>query len=195
MIKKHNAIIIGVARNADKPERGRKLSGDNIFCYQMDVSDKFAWQNFKTYLCKNDIKPDVIINNAGCISAYCASKSVIRSFSEALAVEQKRVYVGYVMPGCCKTQLFSESITCSRDKKLFGKTASTPQKFAKKIVRRLERKKRRSVIGFDAKAMDVAYRLFPTLSLKIIAKNNKNGKIGELFRYLRRIDKKVRVIG
>ena len=68
LIELYDCKIIGIARNEKKllaaiDTLGNKKSN---FSYEIfDVSVKENWQNFASKLVKNDIKPDVLINNAG----------------------------------------------------------------------------------------------------------------------------------
>ncbi len=68
LINKFDCKIIGVARNKEKMEKmipalGEKQS--NFSYYLFDVSVKENWQKFKDDLCKDGVKIDVLINNAG----------------------------------------------------------------------------------------------------------------------------------
>ena len=68
LIEKFDCKIIGIARNEQKILSAIETLGDKKanFSYQLfDVSKKENWQNFYNYLVKNDIKIDVLINNAG----------------------------------------------------------------------------------------------------------------------------------
>ena len=66
LIKKYNCKILGIARNQQKLINVQNELGESNFSYYvMDVSKKENWLNLKEYLISNDIKPDVLINNAG----------------------------------------------------------------------------------------------------------------------------------
>lgn len=105
-------------------------------------------------------------------STYNASKFAVRGFTEALKMELagSSIAVSCVHPGGVKTDIARNSrirdsaISVSREKLIaeFDKRAiTTPQKAAAKIVRGIEKNKRRIVIGIDAKIADWIIRLFP----------------------------------
>ena len=68
LIEKYNCKIIGIARNEKKLLNSLDTLGQNKdkFSYQIfDVSKRENWLNFAKYLIENNIKIDVLINNAG----------------------------------------------------------------------------------------------------------------------------------
>ncbi len=93
-------------------------------------------------------------------AAYSASKSALKGFTEALGLEYSgRVYIGIVYPGTTNTDLFRADEQ-TKDS-ILQKVAMNPKKMAKKIARRIYRKRRRSVVGFDAHGMNFAAKLMP----------------------------------
>ncbi len=68
LIEKYDCKIIGIARNEEKLLKNLETLGDkkSNFTYKLfDVSIKENWQKFYEYLIKENIKIDVLINNAG----------------------------------------------------------------------------------------------------------------------------------
>ena len=68
LIEKYNCSIIGIARNEQKMLTAIESLGDKKanFIYKLfDVSVKENWQDFYEYLIKNNVKIDVLFNNAG----------------------------------------------------------------------------------------------------------------------------------
>lgn len=66
LIQKYNCKILGIARNETKLIAAKNALGeDNFSYYIMDVSKRENWLKFKDYLIENNIKPDVLLNNAG----------------------------------------------------------------------------------------------------------------------------------
>lgn len=68
LIEKYGCKIIGIARNEKKILAAKESLGVNKdkFSYRLfDVSERKNWLNFKDELLKNEIKIDVLINNAG----------------------------------------------------------------------------------------------------------------------------------
>jgi len=99
---------------------------------------------------------------------YSASKSAIKGFTEALAIEMKgKMFVGVIFPGFTKTELFRNQDNMS---KFMYNISSDADKVAKKIIRALRKKKMRTVIGFDAHLMNIFYRIMPKTTMKILAK-------------------------
>ncbi len=68
LIEKYNCKIIGIARNQQKIHNSIETLGDkkeNFSYCLFDVSKKENWQDFYQYLQINNIKIDILINNAG----------------------------------------------------------------------------------------------------------------------------------
>lgn len=95
------------------------------------------------------------------ISYYTASKSALKNFTEALASEYKKeIYIGLVCPGFTRTNIFRNQDK-DVEKSIVYKFSMSAEKMAKKIVRSIIRKKKRVVIGTDAKIMNFLYKLYP----------------------------------
>ena len=73
LIKERNCKVIGVARSEKKMINFVEELGDysKNFSYRLfDVSSYDNWQAFHDWLVENDIKPDVLINNAGVLPRF-----------------------------------------------------------------------------------------------------------------------------
>ncbi len=73
LIKEHGCTVLGVARSQQKMEALVAELGEyaNKFSYQLfDVSDRANWDNYLNYLNENNIKPDILINNAGILPKF-----------------------------------------------------------------------------------------------------------------------------
>ncbi len=73
LIKDHGCKVIGIARNEVrllqfKEELGNK--GDNFTYYTFDVSQEEKWQELADTLTKENIQPDILINNAGILPKF-----------------------------------------------------------------------------------------------------------------------------
>lgn len=111
-------------------------------------------------------------------SSYCATKSAVRALSESLYAElkPKGIHVMSLHPGAIKTNIFAAAVASAENpeqsKKMFdavAKVAMAPEKAARKIVKATEKKRQRLVICVDAKAIEIAKRLMPSLLHKILA--------------------------
>lgn len=101
-------------------------------------------------------------------SGYCLSKSAVKSFTEVLQTEVK-YYVGLMMPGFCKTDIMRSIDISKKDKNLIDKISITSDKCAKIILKAINKKRPRKIIGLDAKFMNFLYKLAPKKAGKIIA--------------------------
>lgn len=73
LIKEHGCTVIGIARSEEKMKKVVEELGDYAekFSYQLfDVAVEQNWLDFVTYLNENNIKPDVLINNAGILPKF-----------------------------------------------------------------------------------------------------------------------------
>ncbi len=102
-------------------------------------------------------------------AAYAASKSAMKGYTEALQLEERgKKYVGIFYPGTTATDLFRSDENVK--KSAMTKIACSPQKMANKIARKLYRRKKRAVLGWDAKLMNVAAKLLPVKGPALICK-------------------------
>ncbi len=99
-------------------------------------------------------------------SAYSASKSAMKGFSECLIMEERNRYVGIIYPGTTKTELFRNDENTQNS--ALDSVAMKPQKMAKKILKKIARRKKRAVVGWDAKAMNLVAKVAPVLGLRLI---------------------------
>lgn len=73
LIKDHGCKVIGIARNEKrllrfKEELGNK--GGNFTYYTFDVSQEEKWQELADTLIRDNIQPDILINNAGILPKF-----------------------------------------------------------------------------------------------------------------------------
>ena len=104
--------------------------------------------------------------------AYATSKFGVRGFSEALRHELEKTSVGVtaVHPGGIRTAIARnahrvaniDDAKAARDVRYFDKMAKTsPEQAAAVIVAGIEQRKKRILIGPDAKILDILQRLLP----------------------------------
>ena len=110
-------------------------------------------------------------------SAYNAAKFAVRGYTEALRheLEGSNVHVCCVHPGGIKTNIAlnsrSADDTSEREERNanFEKMArTTPESAAGQIIAAIEKKKKRLLIGSDAKFVSLVSRLFPVSYLRFL---------------------------
>lgn len=104
----------------------------------------------------------------GGVSLYTATKSAVKAFSESLSCENKKVFVSTVMPGFTKTDVMRSQNTTEKEMGIIDKISASPQKVAKKIIKRVNRNRRRIITGFDAHFMNFLYKFFPGFAPKFL---------------------------
>ncbi len=111
-------------------------------------------------------------------SMYCATKFAVKGFTETLQQEYKsKIYVGGVYPGFIKTDILNRQNEKAKNNKLINKMMMPVEKASKKIVKSLNKKKKRLVIGFDGKSMGFFSRLLPKLTPTIVTSVLKASKL------------------
>lgn len=113
-------------------------------------------------------------------TAYSSSKFAIRGFTEVLRMELigTNICTTTVHPGGIKTNISKNARAKGRIAPFhqdsvdeFEKVAKTsPEKAARSILRAIEKKKKRLLIGFDARLIDWVIRLFPIAYTRIMKK-------------------------
>jgi NAD(P)-dependent dehydrogenase (short-subunit alcohol dehydrogenase family) len=108
-------------------------------------------------------------------SAYNAAKFGVRGFTEALRIELDMAKCGVscttVHPGGIKTNIARNArLDDERGRDDFDKVARTsPEKAARQILAAVARNRRRTLIGLDAKAIDVVSRFPAGLYQRVLA--------------------------
>ncbi|MFA5120352.1 SDR family NAD(P)-dependent oxidoreductase [Zavarzinia sp.] len=114
--------------------------------------------------------------------AYCAAKFAVRGFTETLRQEVagSGVYVGCVHPGGIKTNIAASARTVElmpgvdspeAMARRFEETArTTPEQAAATILRGIERRSPRILIGGDARVISGLARLFPVAYSAVVRK-------------------------
>lgn len=149
----------------------------------------YGVKTFLPILLKSKYPAIINISSAGALSCmpgvsiYNSSKSALKTFSETLHCELKgKVFVSTIMPGFAKTNLFSSKdnkndVIDIKDKNFVNKFCMPVEKMAKKIVKVIKRKKSRAIIGFDAKCLNLVYKIAPQTSGKFIGYIMKKSKL------------------
>ena len=150
----------------------------NTNFYGAVYGSKALWdvlQKSKTPAVINITSSAALCSLAG-TSVYSASKSALKSYTEAMLHEYKNMYISFVCPGLTKSAIFRSQENSVKDKRI-NMLSMDANTMASKIVKGITKKKKRMVIGIDACFMDSIYRLCPKLSLKLINWFLKTAKI------------------
>jgi short-subunit dehydrogenase len=109
-------------------------------------------------------------------SSYCVTKFAVRGLSEALYAELSgsRIGVTSVHPGVVRTPIIRNSRFSDDEQKhaiaeRTERLGIPPERVARKIVRAIERRRLRVLVGPDAYVIDWAKRLSPVLPHRLIA--------------------------
>ncbi len=117
----------------------------------------------------------------GLASAYSASKSASYSLSQCLGVECQHIRVSTALFGFVRTDIMKNQSLNEKEARLVSKFSADATRVAKKLLKRVARRKRRIVIGTDAHFISLLYRLFPSLAPRIIYKILKKSGL-EMFK-------------
>lgn len=109
-------------------------------------------------------------------SAYSASKSALKSFTECLIEDYRnQIYIAYVCPGFTKTGIFrNQKVEVD---KIVDKFCSSCEKNTTRILKKIIKRKKRIIVGFDAHLMDKFYRHFPKSAPRTCSSVLKKSKI------------------
>ncbi len=105
---------------------------------------------------------------------YSASKAALKAYTEALQMEERNTYIGIVYPGTTKTELFRNDENTQNS--ALDLIAMPAQRMAKKIAKRIIKKRKRAVVGWDAKLMNWTVKIAPVKGLSLIASVMKISK-------------------
>lgn len=112
-------------------------------------------------------------------SVYSASKSALKSFSEALRLELSgKCYVGIVCPGFTKTDIFrNQDSSDAKGQKMLDMVSTPCDKMVKMIMHDLKVKKPLGVHGFDATFMNYGGKLMPVQGGRLFSAVMKMSKL------------------
>lgn len=112
------------------------------------------------------------------LTPYHASKFAVRGFTESLRQDmlfsEKNIDVLCVLPGGIKTNIAKHAQSSLDSTQAFVKhfekmALTTPEKAAKTIIRGMQRRKSRILIGPDARFIHLIVRLFPQSYFRILS--------------------------
>lgn len=140
----------------------------------------YGVEAFKDIVFKNEKGGIVNVCSSGALctvagtSAYSASKSALKAYTEALMIEEKGKYVAIMYPGTTKTELFRNDK--QTENSALDLIAMKPSKMARKIVRKIYRRRKRAVVGIDAKMMNFVAKIAPVKGIFLIRNFMKAAK-------------------
>ncbi len=139
------------------------------------LSAVYSVESFSSFLLGDEKNLPAIVNicssSALCTvvgtAAYSASKAALKGYTEALQMEEKgKKYVGIIYPGTTATELFRNDENTKNS--ALDLIAMPARKMASKIARKIIRKRKRAVLGFDAKMMNMVAKIAPVKGLFLI---------------------------
>ena len=170
----NNAGILPPFKAFSKTEQGEaeRVFNTNFF------ASVYSIRHILPLIKERSATPAVInVSSSACLaqvigtSLYSASKSALASFTKILALENKNVYVALVCPGFSDTAIFrSQKQTDEKSASMIKKFCSDPDKITDKLLKKILHKRKKIVLGADAKAMGFFGKLFPNFTDKAIAK-------------------------
>lgn len=120
-------------------------------------------------------------------SMYCATKFGVKGFTETLQQDYKnQIFVGGIYPGFIRTDILNRQNLQTKSNKLINKLMMPLPKATKKIVKRISKRKKRTVIGFDGCSMNVFGRMFPKFTpslIRTVLKSSKLDLFDDVFDY------------
>ncbi len=143
----------------------------------------YACNALKSQLRGTDKYTPAIVNVSSCAAlctvvgtgSYSASKAALKSYTEALMLEEKgKMHVGLICPGTTATELFDGDEN-TKDSALTY-IAMKADKMAKKIAKKIIRRRKRAVLGVDAKLMSFCAKIMPLKGLFLVRGVMKTSK-------------------
>ncbi|MCR5738150.1 MAG: SDR family NAD(P)-dependent oxidoreductase [Eubacterium sp.] len=115
---------------------------------------------------------------------YGATKAALKAYTESLIGELGReMYIGYVCPGFVRTDILRNQ-RGKKNRGIVRLMSTSPDRMAKKIIRKIVRQKSRMILGKDAHFMNFTSKFFPVLGLKLYESILKGSK-DEMFENIR----------
>lgn len=111
---------------------------------------------------------------------YSASKAALKSYTEVIALDYPEIYIAGVYPGFMKTDILSRQ-KAGTDSKIIQKFCAPADKAAKKALKKITRRKRKIILGKDAKALNFFYGICPKITSSAVRKVLKNSGL-EIFK-------------
>lgn len=151
-------------------------TAEEVFERTTDVNYKAVYYSIKNLLpvLKKSCSAGIVnVSSAAALcplagtAVYSASKAAVKSLTEAFAAEEKDIYVSFVCPGFTKTNLFRDTGNFF-ESRLISFLSSSAEKAAGRILKGMEKRKKRIIIGSDAKTLRAFHKLAPSLSAPVV---------------------------
>lgn len=104
----------------------------------------------------------------GGVSTYTATKSALDAFTASISCERKDIRISSVLPGFVRTDIMKNQQISKKEARLIRSFSADAGKVARKIVRRVSKRKRRILVGKDARALDLVWRVFPKAAPRLV---------------------------
>ena len=149
---------------------------EEVFERTTDVNYKAVYYSIKNLLPvlkKSSAAGIVNVSSAAALcplagtAVYSASKAAVKSLTEAFTAEEKNIYVSFVCPGFTKTNLFRDTGDFF-ESRLISLLSSSAEKAADKILKGMAKRKKRMIIGSDAKTLRAFHKIAPSLSASVV---------------------------
>ena len=106
----------------------------------------------------------------GGVSIYSASKSALDNFSVSIGCEYRKISVSSVLPGFVRTDIMKNQSLNNREARLIHAFSADSCKVARKILKRAAKRRKRIIVGKDARLLGFAYKYFPTVAPRLITR-------------------------
>lgn len=148
------------------------------------LSNAYAYRALEPILTDGGAVVNVSSASALCpfggVSTYTATKSALNAFTAALSCERNDIRFSSVLPGFVKTDIMKNQQMTEKEARLVRSFSADADKVARKIIKRVSKRKRRIIVGKDARALDLIYRLFPNKAPRMVTWFLKKSKL-EIF--------------
>ncbi len=104
----------------------------------------------------------------GGVSTYAATKSALNSFTQSLSCERQDVRFSSVLPGFVRTNIMKNQEFSGKEARMVRSFGADADVVARKIVKRVRKRKRKIVVGADARALEFFNRIFPNKVPRLI---------------------------
>ena len=138
------------------------------------LADAYAIKSLSPFINKGGAIVNISSASALCpfggVSIYSASKSALDNFTVSIGCEYKDFSVSSVLPGFVRTDIMKNQSLNSKEAKLIRTFSADSDKVARKILKRVSKRKGRIIVGKDARILAFLYKHFPSIAPKLITK-------------------------